>query len=196
MLFSGNLSNDIFGGLISTYFVYAAVLHLLWVLGGSYWAKMGCCNGHGHGTKKVENHWFSAIHKDKNSHSGPHTEQTLREKVHIWLGSLHAANFIYCLCDDSLFVYQKILCVYVLEKVKTILHCFSHSPTIVEKYFCWKWTHFRKIYQWRLSFFWSWRHFLDTSRLIKILEGTLVEGAAEVVRGEQDAQFIMLSMLC
>ena len=29
MLFSGNLSNDIFGGVISTYFVYAAVLHLL-----------------------------------------------------------------------------------------------------------------------------------------------------------------------
>jgi len=21
---------------------------------------MDCCNGHGHGTKKVENHWFSA----------------------------------------------------------------------------------------------------------------------------------------
>jgi len=29
MLFSRNLSNDIFGGVISTYFVYAAVLHLL-----------------------------------------------------------------------------------------------------------------------------------------------------------------------
>jgi len=29
MLFFGNLSNDIFGGVISTYFVYAAVLHLL-----------------------------------------------------------------------------------------------------------------------------------------------------------------------
>jgi len=88
---------------------------------------------------------------------------------------LHAANFIYCLCDDSLFVYQKILCVYVLEKVKTILHFFNQSPTIVyEKHFRWKWTHFRKIYQGRLSFFWSWRHFLDTSRLPKILEGTLL----------------------
>ena len=77
-----------------------------------------------------------AMHKDKNSHSGPYTVQPLREKVHIWLESLHAANFIYCLCDDSLFVYQKILCVYVLEKVKTILHSFSHLPTIVdEKYF-------------------------------------------------------------
>ena len=74
----------------------------------------------------------------------------------------------------TLFVYQKILCVYVLEKMKTILHFFSHSPKIVdEKYFRWKWTHFRKIYQGRLSFFWSWRHFLDTSRLTKILEGTL-----------------------
>jgi len=58
MLFSGNLSNDIFGGVIGTYFVYAAVLHLLWVLGGGYWAKMGCCNSHS--TNKVENHWFSA----------------------------------------------------------------------------------------------------------------------------------------
>jgi len=74
--------------------------------------------------------------KEKNSHSGPYTGQPLREKVHIWIGSLHADNFIYCLCDDSLFVYQKILCAYVLEKVKTILHFFSHSPTIVdEKYF-------------------------------------------------------------
>jgi len=76
------------------------------------------------------------MHKDKNSHLGPYTGQTLREKVHIWLGSLHAANFIYCLCDDSLFVYQKILCVYMLEKVKIILHFFCHSPTVVdEKYF-------------------------------------------------------------
>jgi len=58
MLFSGNLSNDIFGRVISTYFVYAAILHLLRFLGGGYWAKTGCCNGHG--TKKVENHWFSA----------------------------------------------------------------------------------------------------------------------------------------
>jgi len=74
----------------------------------------------------VENHWFSATVNNvqkKNSHLGPYTGQPLREKVHIWLGSLHVANFIYCLCDDSLFVYyQKILCVYVLEKVKTFLH--------------------------------------------------------------------------
>jgi len=74
--------------------------------------------------------------KDKSGHSGPYTGKPLREKVHIWLGSLHAANFIYCLCDDSLFAYQKILCVYLLEKVKTILHFFSHSPKIIdEKYF-------------------------------------------------------------
>jgi len=79
----------------------------------------------------------SAMHnKDMNGHSGPYVGQPLREKVDIWLGSLHAANFIYCLCDYSLFVYQKILLVYVLEKVKTILHFFSHSPTMVdEKYF-------------------------------------------------------------
>jgi len=69
---------------------------------------MGCCNGHG--TKKVENHWFSATVSN-----AQRQEQS---------GSLHAANFIYCICDDSLFVYQKILCVCVLEKVKTILHFF------------------------------------------------------------------------
>jgi len=60
--------------------------------------------------------------KDKNSHSGPCAGQPcLREKVHIWLGSLHVADFIYCLCGDCfLYVYQKMLRVYVLEKVKTI----------------------------------------------------------------------------
>jgi len=31
MLFSGNLSNGIFEGVISTYFVYTAVLHLLYL---------------------------------------------------------------------------------------------------------------------------------------------------------------------
>jgi len=30
----------------------------IWVLDGSCWARMGCCIGHG--TKKVENNWFSA----------------------------------------------------------------------------------------------------------------------------------------
>jgi len=79
--------------------------------------------------------------KDKNNHSGPYVGQPLREKVNIWLGSLHAA----CLCDDSLFVYQKILRVYKLDKANTILHFFSQSRTMVdEKYFRWKWTHFRK----------------------------------------------------
>jgi len=33
----------------------------------------------------------------------------------------------------TLFVYQKILCVYVLEKVKTILHFFRHSATKLMK---------------------------------------------------------------
>jgi len=48
-----------------------------------------------------------------------------------------------------MFAYQKILCVYVLEKVKTILYFFfGHSPTVVDKkYFRWKWTLFRKIYK-------------------------------------------------
>jgi len=70
--------------------------------------------------------------KDKNSHSGPYEgNHYLREKVHIRVGSLHAADFIYCLCDGCLFsfVYQKMLGVYMLtifEKVKTILY-FSWS---------------------------------------------------------------------
>jgi len=42
--------------------------------------------------------------KDKNSHSGPCAGQPLREKVHIWLRSLHAVDFIHCLCDESLYV--------------------------------------------------------------------------------------------
>jgi len=92
---------------------------------GGYWAKMGCCNGQG--TKKIENHWFSVTVSNAQRQEQsfwPYAGQPLREKVHIQLGSLHAANFIYCICDDSLFVYQKILCVYVLEKVKTTLHFF------------------------------------------------------------------------
>jgi len=43
------------------------------------------------------------------------------------------------------------------------------SPKMVDKkYFHWKWSHFRKISKGRLSFFWSWRYFLYTSRLTKI----------------------------
>jgi len=170
MLFSENLSHDIFGGIISTYFVDAAVLHLLylsfrWGVVGLEWVAVMVTV-----QKKVENHWFSATVSNAQQRQ-EQSFRTLREKVHIWLGSLHAANFIYCLCDDSLFVYQKILHVYGL---KTIFNFFSHAPTIVdEKYFCWKWTHFRKIYQGRLSFFWSWQNFLDTSWLTNILEGTL-----------------------
>ena len=61
------------------------------------------------------------------------------------------------------------------QKWRPIYILFSHSPTIIDdKYFRWKWTHFRKIYKGRLSFFWSWWHFLDTGRLTKILEGTLL----------------------
>ena len=42
---------------------------------------------------------------------------------------------------------------------------------VAKKYFRLKWTYFRKIYKGRLSFFLSWQHFLDTSRLTKILRG-------------------------
>jgi len=63
--------------------------------------------------------------KDKNSHSGPYAGQPLREKVHIWLGSLHAVDFIFAsVMTLCMFVYQKILHVYVLEKVKTILYIY------------------------------------------------------------------------
>jgi len=63
----------------------------------------------------------------------------LREKVHICLGSLHVADFIYCLCDGFFFVrLSKMLRVYVLDKVKTIFYflwsliltaLFGHQPT-------------------------------------------------------------------
>jgi len=76
-----------------------------------------------------------AMHnKDKNSHSGPYAGQPLREKVHIWLGSLHAVDFNHCLRDDSLYVrYQKILRVYVLEKVKTILYIYIYFFLVIHQ---------------------------------------------------------------
>jgi len=89
---------------------------------------MGCCNGHG--TKKVENHWFSATvsndNKDKNNHSGPYAGQPLREKVNIWLGSLHAADFIHCLCDDSLYVHlsENLACIQVGKSEKHLIYIF------------------------------------------------------------------------
>jgi len=50
---------------------------------------------------------------------------------------LLAADFIYCLCDGSLFVYQKILRVNGLEKVKTILYFFGviHQQWLMKSIF-------------------------------------------------------------
>ena len=141
---------------------------------------MGCCNGRG--TKKVENHWFSTTansgqQRQEQSFMTVHTTTPERKGSHLarkfaysWF---HLLPLWWLFC---LIVYQKIFCVNVLEKVKTILYFLGgHSPTMVdEMYFRWKWTHFRKIYKGRLSFFWSWRHFLHTSRLIKILRGNAV----------------------
>jgi len=80
--------------------------------------------------------------KDKNSHSEPYAGQPLREKVHIWLGSLHAVDFIHCLCDDSLHVRlsENLVCIRVGKSEDHIIYIyiyFGHSPTMVdEKYFC------------------------------------------------------------
>ena len=179
MLFSGNLSNDVFGGVISTYFVYTAVLHLLYLsFRWSCWAKMGCCNDRG--TKKVENHWFSATV----SNAERRQEQSFRT-VHRTIPERkcsHSARKFAC----SWFHLFPLWCLFVCSLIRKSCVCtcwkkwrpfcifFGHSPTMVdEKYFRWKWTYFKKIYKGRLNFFWSWRHFLDTSRLTKILEGTL-----------------------
>jgi len=91
-----------------------------------FWARMGCCDCHG--TQKVEINWCSATVGNAQQRQ-EQSFRTARTQGNTWekrftFGSLHAANFIYCLCDDSLFVYQNILRVYVLEKVKTILHFF------------------------------------------------------------------------
>jgi len=58
----------------------------------------------------------SNAQQNKNIHSGPYEgNHCLREKVHIWLGSLHAADFIYWLCDDCVFVClpENVACVHV-----------------------------------------------------------------------------------
>jgi len=87
---------------------------------------MGCCNGRG--TKKVENHWFSATvsnAEQRQEQSFRTVPRTTPERKGSHLARKFACScFIYCLCDDSLYVYlnQKILRVYVLEKVKTILY--------------------------------------------------------------------------
>ena len=92
-----------------------------------------------------------------------------------WEACMQLISFIASVMTPCMFIYQKILRVYRLEKVKNILYIyffFGHSPTMVaKKYFRLKWTYFRKIYKGRLSFFLSWQHFLDTSRLTKILRG-------------------------
>ena len=69
---------------------------------------------------------------------------------------------------------ENLACIRVGKIEDNFIFYFGHSPTMVdEKYFRLKWMHFRKICKKRLSFFSSWWHFLDTSRLTKILEGTL-----------------------
>jgi len=73
--------------------------------------------------------------KDKNSHSGPCAGQPcLREKVHIWLGSLHVADFIYCLCGDCFFIClsENVACVRVGKSEDNF---FGHSLKLVDKKF-------------------------------------------------------------
>jgi len=70
--------------------------------------------------------------KNKNSHSGPYAGQPLKEKVHIWLGSLHAADLIHRLCDDS-------LCVHLSENLACIRVGKSENHFIYI-YFFWSFT--------------------------------------------------------
>jgi len=74
----------------------------------------------------------------------------------------------------TVFLFIRKCCVCTCWKKWRPFFFWSFTKTGWWKLFRWKWTHFRKINKGRLSFFWSWRHFLDTSRLTKILEGTLL----------------------
>ena len=51
----------------------------------------------------------------------------LREKVHIWQGSLHVADFIYCLCDEFFVRLSKMLRAYMLEKRRPYFYFFWSS---------------------------------------------------------------------
>jgi len=134
--------------------------------------------------QKRLNHWFSATV----SNAQQRQEQsfgTVRRATPERKGSRLARKFT-CSWFHSLPLWWLFVCSFIRKScVYTcwkkwrpfyIYICFfGHSPTMVnEKYFRFKWTHFRKIHKGRLSFFLSWRHFLDTSRLTKILEGTLI----------------------
>ena len=131
--------------------------------------------------QKRLNHWFSATV----SNAQQRQEQsfgTVRRATPERKGSRLARKFT-CSWFHSLPLWWLFVCSFIRKScVYTcwkkwrpfyIYICFfGHSPTMVnEKYFRFKWTHFRKIHKGRLSFFLSWRHFLDTSRLTKIIEG-------------------------
>jgi len=159
--------------------LYYICFRPIWVLDGGCWAKMGCCNGRG---TKVENHWFSATvsnAEQRQEQSFRTVPRTTPERKGSHLARKFACSWFHLLPLWWLFVCsfksENLACIRVGKSEAHFIFYFGHSSTMVdEKYFRLKWTHFRKIYKGRLSFFSSWRHFLDTSRLTKILEGTVM----------------------
>jgi len=77
--------------------------------------------------------------KDKNSHSELYEgNHCLREKVHIWLRGLHAADLIYCLCDDCFFCFLSenvASCVHVGKKWRPVFIFHGHSSKMVDEKF-------------------------------------------------------------
>ena len=78
----------------------------------------------------------------------------LREKVHIWLGSLHAAYYIYCLCDDCFFcLFIKKCCMCTCWKKWRPFFIFLGQKWFVKVFFGKIGRIKKKFYKWRLSFF-------------------------------------------
>jgi len=93
----------------------------------------------GRGTKKVENHWFSAtvsIEQLRQEQSvSPYAGQPVsKRKLHICEGSLHTAHFSYCLITvmPIFWLFIKKCCACILEKVKTVFF-FGHSLQMVDE---------------------------------------------------------------
>ena len=133
--------------------------------------------------KKVENHWISATVSNAQQRQ-EQSFRTVRRATPERKGS-HLAKKFACSWFHSLPLWWLFVCSFIRKSCVCtcwkkwrpfyIYILFGHSPTMVdEKHFRLKWTHFRKIYKGYLSFFWSWKHILNTSQLTKILEGTLI----------------------
>ena len=153
--------------------------------GRGCWDRMGCCSGYG--TKKVENHWFSATV----SNAQQRLEQSFRDRTQgkPWEKSSHLARTFACSKFHLLSLWWLCLfirksCAYTCWKKWRLFYIFLDiQQQSWWKVFLLKMDAFTKIYLGCLSFFRSWRHFLDTSQLTKILEGTLIVGRCRGVIG-------------